>query len=521
MAEDLNIEEEKDYRDSTLYGIGQMLYLAGAGLQGNLSSAISTMQKREEEKRQKVKEAQERAVKDKEALDKMNKAEYEARSKLTNEIKTNVADINKRKFDIMKDKTLSSEQKKIELNKISEEGIGMINGSVAVAESITKMTGNNYAQELGGYMGADVEKIVDISLDNKNVTVKDSIATVINQNPNMYGLGKDGNIYTKDKDGGLTDNFISDTINLDSVIKDEDKDSTMVSKGQDEYIIKDKDGNTIKKGVITNAEAVEYTDKGFDVSKIDKPKTSVTVNVNDNQETAEQAYAKATETFTKAISILNKGEELPDKDIESLLSAQNSKTAQAMRDDNFNEKISKMENELGRIIDLKDLAVKYKERMDSGKSGGIQEQLVVGAMKYIGSGGTLGDLTNMSEDDFAKAIGVTSVTTAQQMEIIKDLSGLAYTDSQLKQLQQILGTGFGKTYEARYKSINSYINYKKASLLKDANNKLFQKKAPATAYKTIKEFSDIKPKEKVDNNAQSRIDRIKERARKIREQKGY
>jgi hypothetical protein len=484
------------------------------------STAVLQQIKEKKEKEEKAKEIKAKA--DAEQIKQNNKIELEKIKQGQDIAKTSMKslvgmkeEIRKKQFEIMKDNNLTAEEKKVQFNELNKSYASMINGTYGQLEQVRQMTGydyigvaNNAVQDL------DLDEYVDVNIGGKSATIKSKDAEIIQSNPNMYDIDKNNNVI--DKTSG---EVVTAHKSFDSIIAD--KENTMVSKGQDEYIIKDKDGNTVKEGVITNAEAVEYTDKGFNVSKIDKPKTSVTVNVNDSQETAEQAFSKATETFNKAINTLNKGEELSDKDMISLLSAQDSKTAQAMRDDDFNEKISKMENELGTIRDLKDLAVKYKERMDSGKSGGIQEQLVVGAMKYIGSGGTLGDLTNMSEDDFAKAIGVTSVTTAQQMEIIKDLSGLAYTDSQLKQLQQILGTGFGKTYEARYKSINSYINYKKASLLKDANNKLFQKKAPATAYKTIKEFSDIKPKEKVDNNAQSRIDRIKERARKIREQKGY
>jgi hypothetical protein len=178
-------------------------------------------EEKEEEKRAKEEKAKDEAqrIKTQQSIDKLD---MEQASKLSSNVTNNVANINKRKFDVMKDKNLTPEQKKEEYNRLNQEAIGMINASKSHADNMSRFTKKNYAGTLAGYSGLDTDDLVDISLDNQSVTVKDSVATAISRNPNSYGLGKDKKIYTKDQNGNLTEQLVADTINLDSVIKDKE-----------------------------------------------------------------------------------------------------------------------------------------------------------------------------------------------------------------------------------------------------------------------------------------------------------
>lgn len=135
------------------------------------------------------------------------------------------------------------------------------------------------------------------------------------------------------------------------------------------------------------------------------------------------------------------------------------------------------------INGVKNIRDSYQKLIDSGIEGGLLHDITKGILSYVGTGGVISDLGDMDAKQFATVIGLESELTAAQMEIIKDLSGLSYTDKQMEVLQQITGSGRFKTNEAKVGAMSGYIK-RQTELLesKTAIGTRFSRKFPHLAY---------------------------------------
>ena len=102
-----------------------------------------------------------------------------------------------------------------------------------------------------------------------------------------------------------------------------------------------------------------------------------------------------------------------------------------------------------------------------------------------------------STKKFAQITGLESASTAQRMEIIKNLSGLSYTDKQAEQMALITGDKWGTTNEAKFNAIEGYLSDRKKALLNYADpNNNFSTKNPYTALEIQRKLGSNKETKK-------------------------
>lgn len=168
---------------------------------------------------------------------------------------------------------------------------------------------------------------------------------------------------------------------------------------------------------------------------------------------------KSATTSNEGINLLNKSktEKLTSDEVNTLWSIER----------NFlKENATTKEKELYADIEGKNNTIKQlsktkkvmEKMVAAGIDGGIAQDIIVGAMKYTGSGGKLSDLTGITPEKFKQITGVEANLTSQQMQIIKDLSGLSYTDKQMDMMGRIIGNKSFVTNESKINAMNGYIN---------------------------------------------------------------
>lgn len=243
--------------------------------------------------------------------------------------------------------------------------------------------------------------------------------------------------------------------------------------------------------IVTKAEALGQ--KAQDKT----PKISVETKVFNEREAGKQ-YSQIAFENKKLLKDFKDGKKLTqDQEIQ-------------MQGDEFalNEKANtKEQNQKQEVLDTLDTVENlerikntYSAMMKSGVKGGIAQDATVGLMKYVGTGGKFSDIANMDEKKFAKITGLESASTAQRMEIIKNLSGLSYTDKQAEQMALITGDKWGATNEAKFNAIEGYLADRKKALLNysDPNNN-FSTKNPYTSYQIQQKFGSSNTANNIDS----------------------
>lgn len=148
-----------------------------------------------------------------------------------------------------------------------------------------------------------------------------------------------------------------------------------------------------------------------------------------------------------------------------------------------NKVYAEVESKANTIKQLNKTREVYQKMVDAGIDGGIAQDIIVGTMKYVGSGGKLSELTGITTEKFKQITGIEANLTSQQMEIIKDLSGLSYTDKQMNMMNKITGNKTFTTNEAKINAMIGYIDGIKTEIndLVSTDDR-FARKFPHLAY---------------------------------------
>lgn len=263
-------------------------------------------------------------------------------------------------------------------------------------------------------------------------------------------------------------------------------------------------------GFYTNEKLFNATKEGKIVEKSkDKPAvTNVNVNMSSGQKSATTSF--------EAMEILDKSKKsgsLDNNEVSKLWEVERN----FLKDNATTEEkalFNSAESSVRTIEGLKEVRDMYSGLSKKGLEGGVAQDLTVGIMKYMGSGGAMSELSNITPEKFAEITGLDSRLVSQQMEIIKDLSGLSYTDSQMQMMQQITGSGKFKTNEAKINAMDGYISRIKSDTDRlISSDDTFTRKFPHLSYtlgrkvKSEKLKTEEQPKE-IDKVVKQKFDGV-------------
>ena len=452
-----------------------------AGFSAGYNAVTKAREEEEKRKERKLKAQREQALKVKED----NQAMFsEAESNITKigELKIKHEEA---KQKIMTDENYDEEGRAKAINNINRVYSGEIKRYTELAGSKTQqITDEKLFKPLAGMLSelnqsSNFSTFSKVEIGDKSTYITDEQYEQYLENPEQYTMGKDNNLYLKDKDGNTTNQLFAQGVSFKGNVKEEDKSFKELSFE-----------DWIKKP--------ENKGKGrddFELAMKQAGKTTVNVNMSDGEQSSINS--------ADAIKILN-------KDTNKITTEDVDKLWQYERDflkNNATEKekttYSQLENSVNTIDGLKRTRDLFKDLVENkGIKGGIAQDIAVGIMTYIGSGGVMSDLTNITPEKFAEITGLESAFVSQQMEIIRDLSGLSYTDKQMQVLQKITSSKAFKTNESKINAINGYIARIQADATRLAkDNKRFARKFPHLAYSLKSRPKDVaKPSAKNNNN---------------------
>ena len=330
----------------------------------------------------------------------------------------------------------------------------------------------------------DVRKAVLTDKNNKSYisdfdsSTVDNYATIqssINTGDGRYDI-KDGYVQSKNPDG----EYVRTSIFGESVDSIKERFRIKQAGTGTETLA---DGT-----IVTKAEALGQ--KGQDKA----PKISVETKVFNERETGKQ-YSQIAFENKKLLKDFKDGKKLTQEQEIQMQGDEFALNEKA----NAKEQAQKQEvlDTLDTVENLERIKNTYSAMMKVGIKGGIAQDATVSLMKYIGTGGKFSDITNMDEKKFAQITGLESASTAQRMEIIKNLSGLSYTDKQAEQMALITGDKWGTTNEAKFNAIEGYLSDRKKALLNYADpNNNFSTKNPYTALEIQRKLGSNKETKK-------------------------
>ena len=144
---------------------------------------------------------------------------------------------NKQKFEILKNSDLTEDQKVEAINTLTSDTEAQLNSYMTGASRYTGMISD---KELAGAVNSQMQTLSQGSDFTKYAKVQDGDKyTYVNQqayeqyleNPSQYGIGKDSNVYLKDKDGSLTNNIVAKGVSFKGISK-ESGDNEIVTIGE-------------------------------------------------------------------------------------------------------------------------------------------------------------------------------------------------------------------------------------------------------------------------------------------------
>lgn len=398
--------------------------------------------------------------------------------------------------------------------KFANSMVAMVNSK---ASGLSEQVGTQFdTSVVGGVLPVNIKEI------ENNFYDLDAIGGKFDDSKHIV---KDGIIYEKQPSQEIVFNEDGNEIKQEQVAipvakpiasKKQDKDSTMVSKGQDEYIIKNKDGNTIKKGVITNAEAVAYTNKGFDVSKIDNTKDNTSIGEKQYNIAVETGYNGSYEQWKKeqqtsgeisstinaktyGMKVLSGKEDFDlNKAIESQTIFEESKGYNKEDVQDFEKSVRTIEAGDALIADIEN---KIKEGVFSNQWKDVPMEILTKAIPDIW------DIVDPKDREEAisrlETKGSISTSVANHL---RDMSGTAASEAEaLRTLKSMFSGGDLTSMDVKLKTYKRFISDKKSTATSTAKT-IASKGGLITAYKYL---DKDKVTYKDNNNKESKESNIK------------
>ena len=339
MAEKIKEEEEKKQsklgealEEEGYTGISKYFMAYGLGFDGTADKFMENKKKREQEK---IDEVNKKAKEIKDA----DEEKYTKTNAIFDDIAKHKEEGISKKIEIMSSpKFVTPEERASAFNSYQntyKQKLEML--TVRASQQMEGVQSGSVLTNLGDTANAVLSNAAPMSnyqkltIGDKSIFVDDKSYEAAMENPNQYGIGKDGNLYALDQDGKMTNQKVAEGKNFNG-LPNEDKDSlvktwdseknayvytkkelgaTVYDKPADEgskygktpidainnetgkleqvtqedyfgnkskytiptssktelVVVTDKDGNEVAKGLVSEDKLLEYTNKGFSVSK--------------------------------------------------------------------------------------------------------------------------------------------------------------------------------------------------------------------------------------------------------------